>query len=234
MSEKSDAVIDRLTFGDLLAGARMLLLPVAVALGLVEVSRLFRDTVAPVDAGTIGGVVPHEAWLIVLIGYLAACLPRHSFSLRIPGLASRIKIMICIVAAAGFLLELNFHDVLAPYVGAGVALVLAIACIILVGTIIRAERLRLDSANEAKDLALERMILDLEKLNNRSQSDPAITHPALFAQVSSIVQPQSPIGTSIWFLRPHPALGYKRPIDVLQEHDGENKLLHACRIGPNR
>lgn len=233
MSEKSDAVIDRLTFGDLLAGARMLLLPVAVALVLVAASRLFGDTAAPGGTGTIFDAVPHEAWLIVLIGYLAACLPRHSLALRIPGVPPRVKLVFCIVAATGFLLELKFHALVAPYAGIAIALILAAVCVILVGTIIRAERLRLDRANEAKDLALERMILDLEKLNKRSPSDPAITHPALFAQVNSMVQPRSSTGTSIWFLQPHPALGYKRPIDVLQEQDGESKLLHACKIGPN-
>jgi hypothetical protein len=233
LSEQNHSAIARLTLADVLAGLRTLLLPIAAVGGLVAVGHMFRDTAAPADATASFAAIPQQAWLWALIAYVAAMLPRHPLSLRIPGVPPMLKALIWAIAGAGFCLEWRFHDAVEPFMGAALALVFALGCVLSAGSIIRAERLRRDSAEQAKDQALEQMILDFERLNNRQIADPAVTHPALFAEVSGIVNPNSPLGTSIWFLRPHPALNHKRPIDVLQEQGGEDKLLRACKLGPN-
>ncbi len=226
---------NRLEIGDLIAGIRALLWPLAVVVVLVAVARLFRD--APAAENSQSGAwllsVPHEAWIWACIGYLALVLPRQPLTLRIPGIPWLVKALVLVIAGGGFCLELRFHEILAPIMQAGLAVIVAVLGVLAAATSVRIERARRVEASETKDRAIEQMIRGYEKLNNQPTPDPSVTHPALFARVGKIVRSPSPNGTSIWFLKPHPALGHKRPIDVLREPGGEDKLLNALRLGPN-
>lgn len=224
----------RLSIGDLIAGVRILLVPIALVAALVAAGRVFQGgTPAPVPAVTswLAGV-PHEAWAWALIAYLAAIAPRQAVALRLPGLPLPAKGLIVALAGFCFLLELQFHDAVARLMQSVLTFGLAAASALAAAAIAHARRMRRRHAEDERDRLLQQMILTLEQQNNQG-FDPAVTHPALFAELGSILKAGSAFGTSIWFLRPHPALSHKRPIDVLREPGGEAELLRASRLGPN-
>lgn len=237
MQKPKDSETTRLTIGDLIAGGRILLLPIALVGGLVAAARMFHDTSRVVEGASTAdswfSSIPHEAWIWVLIGYLAIILPRQPLALRVPGIPRLVKGLILSFAGGCFWLELRYHNSFASFLEPALMCGIAASCVVAAAFVVRAERARYKEAEESRDQMLERMILEYERQNSQAASDPSLSHPALFAKVDSIVKSRSAFGTRIWFLRPHPALNHRRPIDVLREPNGEDKLLQACKMGPN-
>jgi hypothetical protein len=222
----------RLSAGDFVAGLRILLLPVAVVAVLLAAGSLFQgaDPAAPMPPSWLARL-PRQAWAWALLAYLAAIAPRHATTLRLPGLPLAAKGLIVALCGLCFWLEARYDAALAPLLQGLLACVLAAACALAAAAVAHDGRMRRRQAGEARDRMLEQMILKLEQ--HSPGDDPALTHPALFAEVGSILKAGSAFGTSIWFLRPHPALDHRRPIDVLREPGGEARLLQASRLGPN-
>lgn len=232
MADTTQRHTTRLSVGDFVAGVRILLLPLALVAVLLAAGRLFHgaDAADPMPASWLDRL-PRAAWVWGLLAYLAAVAPRHSMNLRLPGLPLAVKGLILALCGLCFWAEARYHDTVAPLLQGVLACALAAACAVAGAAVAHQERIRRQQAGAERDRMLEQLILNLESQN--AGFDPAVTHPALFAEVGSILKAGSAFGTSIWFLRPHPALDHRRPIDVLREPGGEARLLQASRLGPN-
>lgn len=227
----------RMTGRDLIVAARLLIAPITGIGVLVFVARRFGGAGAAqsVDVRSNDGfaAVPQSAWVLALLLFLISVLPRKSSLVRIPGIAMPYRIVLLALGAFGLCAAWRFPTTLTPFTAAALCALLGIGSLLALAAIVRDQRLRDGDPGAVDRRVLEEMVIEYEQRNGHLVPDLALTHPQLFARIGALMHSRSPLGTRLWFLRPHPALGDQRPIDVLQQPDGEARLLRACELGPN-